>query len=63
MYIVSLSYVRPMEEVEALLAPHIQWLDRYFAAKVFIVAGRKDPRTGGHGWYRAGKRYRPIAAG
>lgn len=47
MYIVSLSYVRPMEEVEALLAPHIQWLDRYFAAEVFIAAGRKDPRTGG----------------
>lgn len=47
MYIVSLSYFRPMEEIEALLEPHIQWLDRYFAAEVFIAAGRKDPRTGG----------------
>lgn len=47
MYIVSLNYFRPVEEVEALLEPHIQWLDRYFAAGVFIAAGRKDPRTGG----------------
>ncbi|RPD98967.1 hypothetical protein BBB56_14745 [Candidatus Pantoea deserta] len=47
MYIVSLSYFRPVEEVEALLEPHIQWLDRYFAAGAFIAAGRKDPRTGG----------------
>ncbi len=41
MYIVSLSYFRPVEEVETLLEPHIQWLARYFAA------GRKDPRTSG----------------
>jgi len=47
MYIVSLSYFRPVEEVETLLEPHIQWLDRYFAAGIFIAAGRKDPRTGG----------------
>lgn len=47
MYIVYLNYHRPVEEVEALLEPHIQWLDRYFDAGVFIAAGRKDPRTGG----------------
>ncbi|CAK6489871.1 hypothetical protein PANNVG_00713 [Pantoea sp. Nvir] len=47
MYIVSLSYFRPVEEVDALLEPHIQWLDRYFAAGVFLAAGRKEPRTGG----------------
>lgn len=47
MYIVFLTYTRPMEEVEALLEPHIDWLNRYFAAGAFISAGRKDPRTGG----------------
>ncbi|MFS2225402.1 YciI family protein [Pantoea sp. B65] len=47
MYIVYLSYHRPVAEVESLLQPHIEWLDRYFAAGVFIAAGRKDPRTGG----------------
>lgn len=47
MYVVYLTYFRPVDEVEALLEPHIQWLDRYFDTGVFIAAGRKDPRTGG----------------
>lgn len=47
MYIVFLSYTRPMEEVEALLEPHVAWINRYFAEGIFISAGRKDPRTGG----------------
>lgn len=47
MYIINLSYHRPIEEVEALTEPHISWLKRYFEAGVFIAAGRKDPRIGG----------------
>ncbi|MFK8259567.1 YciI family protein [Erwinia sp. AnSW2-5] len=47
MYIVFLTYTRPMEEVEALLEPHVAWINRYFTAGAFISAGRKDPRTGG----------------
>jgi uncharacterized protein YciI len=47
MYVVYLNYFRPVEEVEALLEPHVNWLNRYFDNGVFIAAGRKDPRTGG----------------
>lgn len=47
MYIVYLNYVRPLEEVEAVLDPHVAWLNKYFDAGVLITAGRKDPRTGG----------------
>lgn len=47
MYIVSLTYNRPMAEVDAALEAHIAWLDRYFDDGTFIAAGRKDPRTGG----------------
>lgn len=47
MYIVSLSYTCPLEEVEAVLDAHITWLDKYFEAGVFLAAGRKEPRTGG----------------
>ncbi len=47
MYIVSLSYTRPVEDVEALLEGHVAWLDRYFTSGEFLFAGRKDPRTGG----------------
>ncbi|EOS96043.1 YciI family protein [Erwinia tracheiphila] len=47
MYIVSLSYTRPMAEVEALLDAHHNWLDHYFSNGIFLAAGRKDPHTGG----------------
>lgn len=47
MYIVSLTYHRPIEEVESYLEGHIAWLQRYFAAGSFIASGRKNPRTGG----------------
>ncbi len=47
MYVVFLNNIRPVEEVETLLAGHIDWLNRYFDADIFIAAGRKDPRTGG----------------
>ena len=47
MYVINLSYHRPMEEVEALTPAHIDWVKRYFEAGVFLAAGRKDPRNGG----------------
>lgn len=47
MYIVSLNYHRPIEEVDSHLAGHIAWLKRYFQEETFIASGRKDPRTGG----------------
>ncbi|ADP11589.1 conserved uncharacterized protein [Erwinia sp. Ejp617] len=47
MYLVLLSYTRPMDEVNRLLEPHIEWINRYFASGDFISAGRKEPRTGG----------------
>ncbi len=47
MYIVSLTYHRPIEEVESHLEGHIAWLKHYFQAGSFIASGRKNPRTGG----------------
>ena len=47
MYIVSLTYHRPIEEVESHLDGHIAWLKQYFQAGSFIASGRKQPRTGG----------------
>ena len=37
MYVVYLNYFRPAEEADALLAPHIEWLDRYFDSGDFIA--------------------------
>lgn len=47
MYIVSLTYHRPIDEVEMHLEAHISWLKRYFQDGSFIASGRKKPRTGG----------------
>ncbi|CAI0737091.1 MULTISPECIES: YciI family protein [Serratia] len=47
MYIVNLTYHRPIEEVDSHLEGHIAWLKKYFQDGTFIASGRKNPRTGG----------------
>ncbi|MEQ2353484.1 YciI family protein [Pseudoalteromonas piscicida] len=46
-FIVNLTYVTEIEQVEPLLAPHIAFLERFYANGTFIASGRKVPRTGG----------------
>ena len=45
--VILLSYVRPLDEVDAAMKAHVAWLERGFAEGVFVVAGRQEPRTGG----------------
>jgi uncharacterized protein YciI len=47
MCLILLTYVRPLDEVDALLPAHAAWLEQGFAQGVFLLAGRRDPRTGG----------------
>ncbi|WP_192457584.1 YciI family protein [Musicola keenii] len=47
MYIISLTYKAPLDEVENLLESHVTWLKQGYAQGVFIASGRKNPRTGG----------------
>lgn len=47
MFVVSLTYKKPIAEVELHLAAHIAYLDEHFAAGTFVASGRKVPRTGG----------------
>ncbi|TIH18543.1 GTP cyclohydrolase [Marinifilum sp. JC120] len=47
MYILNLRYIKPLEEIDALLEEHIKFLEKYYAKGVFITSGRKVPRTGG----------------
>lgn len=46
MYVVSLTYKVPEEIVDFHLKAHVTWLQDAFDQGVFIVAGRKIPRTG-----------------
>ncbi|QNA88530.1 YciI family protein [Massilia sp. Dwa41.01b] len=47
MFIVSLSYTAPLEEVDAHLAAHRDFLAAHYANGTFLMSGRKVPRDGG----------------
>ncbi|OMQ26777.1 YciI family protein [Serratia oryzae] len=47
MYVVSLTYHRPIEEVDNHLEGHVAWLQQHYQDGTFIASGRKNPRTGG----------------
>ena len=47
MFVLLLTYVKPLEEVDELMRPHVAWLNEHYAAGRFLVSGRQVPRTGG----------------
>ncbi len=46
MFIISLTYVKPLDAVDAELEQHIAYPDKYYAANKSICSGRKNPRVG-----------------
>jgi uncharacterized protein YciI len=56
MFIVSLRYLRPLDEIDAVMAAHVSWLKRQYAEGRFIASGRKLPRRGGIILARSGDR-------
>ena len=47
MFIIDLKYIVPLEQLDEHMAAHVKYLNKYYKADVFIVSGRKVPRTGG----------------
>ena len=47
MFIIILTYVKPLADVDRLIEKHVEFLDEQYAKKTFIASGRKVPRTGG----------------
>lgn len=45
--VIVLTYVRPLEEVDAQMKSHVAWLEDGFAERRLLVAGRQEPRKGG----------------
>lgn len=45
--VVTLTYVAPIEDVDAQMAAHVAWLERGVDEGVLLLAGRQVPRTGG----------------
>jgi len=46
-FVLLLTYVKPLPEVDALMREHVAWLKEHYAAGRFVVSGRRIPRTGG----------------
>lgn len=46
-YLVILTYIKPLEEVDANLSEHVEWLKKGYADGVFLASGRRIPRNGG----------------
>lgn len=47
MFIVSLTYISEISQINKYLEAHIDYLDKNYEKGVFIASGRKVPRSGG----------------
>lgn len=47
MFIVLLTYRKPLAEIDGLMNEHVAWLKGHYASGLFIASGRRVPRTGG----------------
>lgn len=47
MFVIELIYKASLEDIDAHMAAHVRFLDKYYAAGNFLVSGRKIPREGG----------------
>ena len=47
MFLVLLTYKKPIEYIDKALAEHSLFLDNYYQNKKIIFSGRQNPRTGG----------------
>eukprot|EP01133_Synstelium_polycarpum_P029498 gene29498-36162_t len=56
MFIVTLTYIRPLEELDALMDAHVAWLKKHYESGLFVASGRQVPRKGGVILDRSGDR-------
>lgn len=47
MFIISLTYKVPIDVVDSHLDAHVAWLNQGLTEGWLLMAGRKEPRTGG----------------
>jgi uncharacterized protein YciI len=47
MFLILLSYERPLAEIDRRMAAHVAFLEECYRAGVFLASGRQVPRRGG----------------
>jgi uncharacterized protein YciI len=46
-FVIELIYKAPLAQIDANMADHIAFLDKYYSSGNFVFSGRKIPRDGG----------------
>ena len=47
LFVIDLTYVVDLDQVDAQIPDHVRYLDQGYEDGVFLMSGRKHPRTGG----------------
>jgi uncharacterized protein YciI len=47
MFIIDINYIVPLQELDKHQDAHVAYLKKYAEKNIFLVTGRKVPRTGG----------------
>ena len=47
MFVIELIYKTDLAKIDAHMAAHVKFLNKYYASGNFLVSGRKIPRDGG----------------
>ncbi len=47
LYIIIVTYIKPLEEIDRFLLDHRAFLETYYIKGQFIASGPLNPRTGG----------------
>lgn len=47
MFVISIEYIVDLDAIEPLIEEHFEFLNKYYNKGLFVVSGRKEPRTGG----------------
>lgn len=62
MFVITLTYLKPIEDIEAATVAHRAWLDQHVASGLILLAGPQVPRTGGIFIARGGQTRDELAA-
>lgn len=47
MFIVTLTYIAPLDQLDGLMNEHMKFLRKYYKENIFLTSGRQVPRIGG----------------
>lgn len=47
MFVITLTYVKPLSDVDRLLKEHVEYLNKFYESGHFLLSGGQVPRKGG----------------